>query len=81
MASKKVNKVIKGLETCAGVYGKTCKGCPYYVNTNRSKCLQMYKDALELIKSLQEQIDKLTAEKKTTKKSKAGAENEQPAEQ
>lgn len=82
MASKKTDaQIIKGLETCAGLTGKSCSGCPYWVNVNRSQCRQMYRDVLGLIQRQQAELDELRAEKKTKKKSKEGAADEQRAEQ
>lgn len=59
------NEIIKACETCACINGKSCEPCPYYVDANRSKCMQMRRDTLDLINRLQAKVDFMTKQRDT----------------
>lgn len=54
-----VNEIVKACEVCACVHGKSCEPCPYYKNSGKANCLQMRKDALDLINRLQAENERL----------------------
>lgn len=53
MADKET--VLKGLEMCTDLFQLCKNGCPYYDAIELPKCNQLKKDALELLKELEEQ--------------------------
>ena len=55
-------KIILAAEVCAGIHGKSCAPCPYYIDFNNSKCKQMKRDTLDLLHRQRAEIDRLQGE-------------------
>ena len=52
------NEIIKALECCT-TYGVSCTNCPAFVSTEKSKCRQALKGAVEIINRQRAEIERL----------------------
>lgn len=53
------NEIMKALECCGELIRNPCSQCPYF---HEKPCLQLKRDALDLIKRQQAEIERLTAQ-------------------